>query len=208
MKRTVLASLFVLLATSVLLSAPHKKRPPADVELWSTTHWYVHSAQTTPETTPDFGNSFAVILDSGNHSVERRKIRLRNGRFRSIPDKDDSDTEVRLEWVKKIPQSNVVIVEYVWITAGIGTSTGGYVQVFKMDGNRLIITQQIEFDMSHGGKSVGTTFDSNSGFLKVRSINGTQEGYCCPTTMDISTFQWNGVEFLYKSTRNVPLPKD
>lgn len=154
-------------------------------------------------------NRQAVLLD---HGKVLEKVKLKQGRgtktTRLGEEGYSEKTEVQIGWQKSLGQDHrLAYYEWGWYAAS--SSQSGVVQVFELRDGKVSITQQIDFDMHHGGHAVGASFDPNSRTITVRSVPyESPDGRCCPTYINIVTFRWDGQLFVSVRARRAPLPQD
>jgi hypothetical protein len=123
----------------------------------------------------------------------------------------DREYPVGHDWVKLVrvkyfdftngqPRRALVMVDYE--TSAGSSSAFGILQVLELASEHPLVLQQIEYNA--GGEGVGSSFDVKSGILKVKGVDGWE--HCCPSSLDVGTFKWNGSRFVLLKTSSVPMP--
>jgi hypothetical protein len=164
---------------------------------------YSYSTRTASVKNIDFRNMNLVIFDHAGKAQLTAK--LRNGRFEQHH-RDGGREEVELELVKYFGSSTTggerAFVSIDWLSVGGSSSPSGFLQVFGIKDEHPFVFQQIEYN--ERGEGVGSSFDARKGTLTIRGVHGWE--HCCPTTLDVGTFRWNGSRFLLVRTNSIPMP--
>ena len=91
-----------------------------------------------------------------------------------------------------------------WTSCGGSCNSSGIVQVFELRGGHPIITQQIDYD-SHA-EGTGAKFDKDSLTLTITGRSDEESPHCCPKSLDVVTYRWQGQQFVQSSYKRVPVP--
>jgi hypothetical protein len=75
--------------------------------------------------------------------------------------------------------------------------------LFRIDGEGLVETQQLDFDMQAEG--AGTDFDPATRILTIRARTNDDRAHCCPKSIDVVKFKWTGTRFAQFSDETVPV---
>jgi len=148
----------------------------------------------------DFKNFRYSVVEGETHS----SFRLRDGKFKRRF--DVGGEEISLDHVFYFRGNSAgpewALVQLDWISA-VGSSTGeGVLQVFKFEDKVLFMTQQLTYDLHARG--TGMDFNPKSGTLTVRARTNDDSPHCCPRSLDIVTYRWDGKSFKQKSHKRIP----
>src|ERR1039457_5924524 len=151
----------------------------------------------------DFRN-FALIIFGGRGKTNL-VAKLRNGIFqRDYP--NACHDWLKLASVKYFDDANAegqkALVMADWVSACGSSSDIGVVQVFEIANGRPDVLQQIEYN--ERGNGATSSFDVKTGTLTIKSVHGWE--HCCPTTLDVGTFKWNGSRLALVKTASIPIP--
>jgi hypothetical protein len=134
-----------------------------------------------------------------------RGARLRNGAF--LRRFDGGLERVKLHKVNFIgpPQSREqrVVMDLSWSDCGGSCTVVGLVQVFELRAGHPTVVQEIEYDA--GAEKAGVQFDPRSQVLTVKARRDDETPNCCPKTLDVMRFEWNGKEFVFRSAESEPV---
>jgi hypothetical protein len=156
----------------------------------------------------DFGNFDFVIFDV-NAQLTRR-VSLENGQYHESQDQSGSDLTLgpvqyfgvsRLSIKREPNYALLTLRERDW---GGSPADAAIVQVFKMEKHHLYIVQQFTFDQQAPG--AGVSFDSKTGRLIIRARTSDNTPACCPRSLDVVSFRWNGRQFTQESAQTLRLP--
>jgi hypothetical protein len=151
----------------------------------------------------DFRN-FALIIFGGRGKTNL-VANLRNGIFqRNYP-------SGCYDWLKLVSvayfddagaggQKAIVMVD--WASACGSTSDFGVVQVFGVVNGQPAVLQQILYNERGGGAT--SSYSMKTSTLTIKSVHGWE--HCCPTTLDVGTFKWNGSRFALTRIDSIPIP--
>ena len=150
----------------------------------------------------DFHNFNLILFDDDGRRMLLAK--LQDGTF-------EHKYKVGGDWVKVAsiqywspektgPPKALLRADYV--ETGASSSDFGLVQVFELTEGHPVVLQQILFNTR--GEGADSAFDSKKGVLKIRGVHGWE--HCCPTTLDVGTFKWNGSGFALTESKSIPMP--
>lgn len=146
----------------------------------------------------DFNNSQIVQGDSS--------VQLANGAYEK---RNDVGTEsVSLKNVfclhESTNQTEHAVVATDWTGCGASCHSSGAVQIFALRDNRPVLTQELDFDSNALGS--GATFDDKSQTLTISGRSTEESPDCCPKSLDVVTYRWEGQQFVQTSYKRVPVP--
>ena len=81
----------------------------------------------------------------------------------------------------------------------------GLLQVIEVENRRLVVNQQLTFDRQAPGTDAD--FDPKTATLTVRARSNDDSPHCCPKSIDVVTFRWDGKKFVEKSHRTIPVER-
>jgi hypothetical protein len=149
----------------------------------------------------DFRNFRVHIFDAKT----RRPIfsaKLRDGKYESKWTLEKGSDSLRLDWARLIGEkSRFAVILLSWETTGASTSDFGVVQVFTMRNPHPVVVQKILFKERGCGASAKLSNPPVS--LTISGVHGWE--HCCPKSLDVVTFSWDGL-FRLQHHRRVPLP--
>ena len=150
----------------------------------------------------DFRNREIVVFGEGGHRLLAAK--LQDGVFNARHSHSS-------DWVKLISATNFddaggrprrALLRLDYVSTGASASDFGIVQIFELLDDHLVVSQQIMFNERGGGAE--SSFSAKNGILTIKGIHGWE--HCCPTTLDVGTFQWNESRFKLMKTASIPIP--
>lgn len=144
----------------------------------------------------DFPNSQLVEGDSS--------VKLTNGKYEK---RDGLTSEsVTLKNVfcfhERTNQAEHAVVATDWMGCGASCHSSGAVQIFTLRDNHPLLTQQIDFDSNAEG--TGAIFDDNSQTLTITGRSNEESPDCCPKSLDVVTYRWEGQQFVQSSYKRIP----
>jgi hypothetical protein len=89
-----------------------------------------------------------------------------------------------------------------WLSCGASCNSHEIVQVLELRGGHPVVVQQINFDSDARG--TGATFDDNSRILTITARSNEESPHCCPKSLDVVTYRWEGQQFVQSSYKRVP----
>jgi hypothetical protein len=100
-------------------------------------------------------------------------------------------------------ESGFAVVSIGNMGCGGSCSSERYVQVFTLVNDRLEMVQELRFDDQ--AKGAGVWFDANSRRLTIRARSNDDSPHCCPKSLDLADFIWNGQEFTLEKAVTIPV---
>jgi hypothetical protein len=91
-----------------------------------------------------------------------------------------------------------------WVSCGGSCNSHEIVQVFGLRGAHPVLVQQIYFDSDATG--TGATFDDRLQTLTITGRSNEESPHCCPRSLDVITYRWEGQEFVQRGYRRMRLP--
>jgi len=95
------------------------------------------------------------------------------------------------------------VIDLEWKDCGGSCAVVGRVQVFELQSGHPVVVQEIEYDRHAPG--TGAHFDPHSKVLTVTGRSSEPSPNCCPKSLDVMTFEWDGKEFIFKNSNRVAL---
>jgi hypothetical protein len=92
-----------------------------------------------------------------------------------------------------------------WTGCGASCNSTGIVQLFAVRAKRPVITQEFTFDSDALG--AGTKFDENSLTLTITGRSDDESAHCCPESLDVVTYRWQGSKFERQGYERVAAPQ-
>src|SRR5262249_37512395 len=134
-------------------------------------------------------------------------FQLRNGKYSDEGPKGLGGNEIELSTVKYFRAMKsgpeIALVEIYWTSWGGSSSQNCHLLIFRVDGEQLVETQQLDFDTQAAG--TGTDLDFADGVLTIRARANDESPHCCPKLLDIVKFKWTGIRFSQISDQKVPV---
>lgn len=156
----------------------------------------------------DFRNFDFVIFDVNGQPA--RRVSLENGEYHERQEERGIDLTLgaveyfgigRLS-VKREPSYALLTLHEVDL--GGSPADASIVQVMKMEKHHLYIVQQFSFDRQAPG--AGVSFDEKTGRLVIRARTNDDSPACCPRSLEVVSFHWNGRQFTQESAQTLGLP--
>jgi hypothetical protein len=129
---------------------------------------------------------------------------LENGNF-TRRDETVGGEYVTLDLVKVLEVGQYAVIDVSWRNCGGSCSESGLVQVFKLQSAHPTVVEQINYGRHAAG--CGATFDGASGILTVTGRSSEPSPNCCPKSLDVMTFEWDGKQLVFKAGRRDALPE-
>lgn len=155
----------------------------------------------------DFKNFDFVIFDVNGQPT--RNISLENGEYHERGDQSGSDLTLGpVQYFGLGPLSIKNEPTYALVTLrevdlGGGPADAAIVQVWKLEKRHLYIVQQFTFDQQAPG--AGVSFDAKPARLIIRARTNDDSPVCCPRSLDVVSFRWDGRQFKQQSAQTVPV---
>lgn len=156
----------------------------------------------------DFKNFDFVIFDLNGQPT--RNISLENGEYHERGDQSGSDLTLGpVQYFGLGPLSVKNEPSYVLVTLrevdlGGGPADAAIVQVWKLEKRHLYIVQQFTFDQQAPG--AGVSFNAKPARLIIRARTNDDSPVCCPRSLDVVSFRWDGRQFKQQSAQTFTLP--
>jgi hypothetical protein len=130
--------------------------------------------------------------------------RLRNGRYEERANSCHQD--IGLDEAHLLPSlapsHQYSLALYTWIETCGSSSQTGIAQVFDLNGRRLRVAQQIDWDEHFDTSQLYVSYDDKSKALVVRTAHYVPgDAHCCVSAMDVITLRWSGTKFVRKLMR-------
>jgi hypothetical protein len=163
---------------------------------------YRYAARVSSIRDVDFKN-LTVFWRPGDRTD--RGAKLRNGAFKN---KYKNGYEgVNLDLLKFLDQrgdrAQRAVVDLAWQDCGGSCTDVGLVQVFELRSGFPTVVQEIEYDRHAPG--TGVSFDPKSKILTVTGRSSDPSPNCCPKSIDVMRFEWDGQHFLFAGSKSVPV---
>ena len=133
-------------------------------------------------------------------------FRLRNGKFSTQGHfgGDDISLDHVYYFRPNATSGEWALVELTWTSFAGSSSSSGVLFVFHVDDfGTPVVTQQLDYDLQAEG--TGMKFDLATCTLTVRARSRDDSAHCCPKSIGIVTFKWEGKAFQEKAHRTVPV---
>lgn len=128
---------------------------------------------------------------------------LENGSFTR---REPGDGEyVTLDLVKVLQGGQYAVIDVSWRNCGGSCSESGLVQVFELQSGHPTVVEQISYGRHAPG--CGALFDAASRILTVTGRSSEPSANCCPKSLDVMTFEWDGKQLVFRASRRDALPE-
>jgi hypothetical protein len=131
------------------------------------------------------------------------KVNLVNGKF-SQRYPEGGGEQVDLELVRLIDGGNRAVIGLLWNNCGGSCADGGLVQVFELQGEHPTVVEQIIYERH--APETGALLPTGSRMLTITGRSAEASPNCCPKSLDVMNFEWDGSDFAFKSRNRVALP--
>jgi hypothetical protein len=129
---------------------------------------------------------------------------LENGSF-TRRDEPVGGEYVTLDLVKVLEGGRYAIIDVSWSSCGGSCSESGLVQVLELQSGHPTVVEQITYGRHAAGS--GASFDGASRILTVTGRSSEPSPNCCPKSLDVMTFEWDGKTLVFKAGRRDALPE-
>lgn len=196
---------FTLLLLAVVTPSPPQSQASSAVAIVEPNYGYTQPINSLRQL--DFMNFDFVIFDVDGQPA--RHVSLENGEYHERQDQSASDLTLgpvdyfgvgRLS-VKHEPTE--VLLTFRELDLGGSSADAAIVQVLKMDKHHLYVVQQFTFDQQAPG--AGVSFDAKTGRLIIKARTNDDSPACCPRSLELISFRWNGREFKQESAQTLPV---
>jgi len=115
---------------------------------------------------------------------------------------------VTLDFVKLLDDPSTptphAVIDLLWKSCGGSCSNNGLVQVFELRSGHPVVVQQIRYGRHAPG--TGASLDLESRILTVTGRSSEPSPNCCPKSLDVMEFAWDGRKFVFKNMKSLALP--
>lgn len=134
--------------------------------------------------------------------------KLRNGRFqRKWNAGYRAYEEVRVDLVEFLGSGQTgkrsAVIDLEWWDCGGSCTHVGRIQVFELQAGHPTVIEEIEYD--HNAPGTGVHYDSGTQILTVTGRSNDDSANCCPKSVDIMKFAWDGRKFVFSEGKTVPV---
>ena len=112
--------------------------------------------------------------------------------------------DVSLDLVKVLEGGRYAVIDVMWRSCGGSCSENGLVQVFELVSGHPTVIEQIRYERH--APQTGASIDGSSRILTVSGRSSEPSPNCCPRSVDVMTFQWDGKQFVFTTSRRDALP--
>ncbi len=131
-------------------------------------------------------------------------VSLRAGKYEKHEQLGQSSVEVKLLSCINRGVAEHALLATNWVSCGASCNSHELVQVFELRDARPVLVQQIDFDSDARG--TGATFDDRLLTLKISGRSNEESPHCCPKSLDVITYRWEGRQFVQKSYKRIGVP--
>lgn len=182
------------------------------------------SAQDPVEATPNYKISYPnyqygiTVASIGNvdfknltvfwHRSDRPapSARLLNGTFKQQYEHGGGE-DVTVDLVKLLnlqgETEQRAVIDILWRSCGGSCSETGLVQVFELRSGHPTVVEQITYERHT--PNTGAKLEAEPRILIVTGRSSEPSPNCCPKSLDLMSFEWDGKEFIFKSSNRVAL---
>ncbi len=147
----------------------------------------------------DFRNFTLYAFDQWGRPGDGVRLSRGSREWREDSNYNKVDFERVYSLAPSAPGIQFALVMSYWFTAG-GSGTGsGSAQVLCLRGDRLVVTQQVDWDNDFDSRK-RTAFNPATKTLVVRSSHYLPgDAHCCISAVDVFSLLWNGEKFVQTS---------
>ncbi len=121
---------------------------------------------------------------------------------------DGGAENVRLDFVKFLDDPSTAVpravIDLLWESCGGSCSDNGLVQVFELRSGHPTVVEQIRY--GRHAPETGVSLDLTSRILTVTGRSSEPSPNCCPKSLDVVEFTWEGRKFVFKNRKRLALP--
>jgi hypothetical protein len=193
----------VALFGALALLAVVPKAQPQDSPNYQISHPnYQYSMNVSSLRDIDFKN-FENLTEYWRNNHAGSSVRLVDGKFsQRYPQGGGED--VTLDLVRLIDGGQYAVIDILWKSCGGSCSEDGLVQVFALNAGHPTVIEQVSYDR-HAPKT-GVELDWESRMLIVAGRSSEPSPNCCPKSLDVMSFAWDGASFTFKNNKRMVLP--
>ena len=115
--------------------------------------------------------------------------------------------EVTLDLVKLVnlqgETDQHAVIDILWRTCGGSCSDHGLVQVLELRSGHPVVVEQITYERH--APNIGAKLETGPRIPTVTGRSSEPSPNCCPKSLDVMTFEWDGKGFIFKSNNRVAL---
>lgn len=134
----------------------------------------------------------------------RRNVRLSNGSY----EKDDEfhgGEYIALDLLKLLDanegEAKYAVIDIDWRSCGGSCSESGLAQVFSVQSGRPTVVEQIRYERH--ASNTGASIDAAGKILTLTGRSSEPSANCCPRSLDVMTFKWDGKGFTFAERQRV-----
>ena len=132
--------------------------------------------------------------------------RLHNGSFQQEYESGGGE-DVSLDLLKFLSlqggAEQRAFIDILWKSCGGSCSENGLVQVIELRSGHPTVVEQITY--GRHAPNTGAKLDRESRTLTVTGRSSEPSPNCCPKSLDVMTFEWDGKQFIFKTSNRVAL---
>jgi hypothetical protein len=133
-----------------------------------------------------------------------RTVPLRDGKYEQQDNIGSESVTVEHTFCLDRDLAEHAVLATDWVGCGASCHSSGIVQVFELRDDHPVLVQQIDFDSD--AKGAGTTFDDETRTLTITGRSNEESPHCCPKSLDVVMYRWEGQQFVQSSYKRVPVP--
>jgi hypothetical protein len=190
------------LALAGSVSAAHIQ--PGDAPNYEISHPnYQYSITVASLRDIDFKNFENLTVFRLRNNKPEPGVRLVDGKF-SQRYPEGGGEEVVLDLVRFIDGGQRAVIDVLWKSCGGSCSESGLVQVFALNAGHPVVVEQIAYERH--APNTGVELDAQSRILTVSGRSSEPSPNCCPKSLDVMNYEWDGGGFVFKNSKRMTLP--
>jgi hypothetical protein len=194
--------LWMLALTGSVSAAPIQPNDAPNYEISYPNYQY--SITVTSLRDIDFKNFENLTVFWRRNNKPEPGVRLVDGKF-SQRYPEGGGEEVVLDLVRFIDGGQHAVIDVLLKSCGASCSDSGLVQVFALNAGHPIVVEQIAYERH--APNTGVELDTESRILTVTGRSSEPSPNCCPKSLDVMNFEWDGADFVFKNSKRVALPE-
>lgn len=149
-------------------------------------------------------------LDFKNLKVSRHGdgVKLRDGNFKQQLKFGYEEVHLDLLAFLDSPGGGTInraVIDLDWHDCDSSCTIIGRVQVFELRSGHPVVVQEIEYDRRAPG--TGARFDRENQILTLTGRTDDHTPNCCPESIDVMHFEWDGKTFVFKDAKTEAVAK-
>jgi hypothetical protein len=135
-------------------------------------------------------------------------IKLRDGGYKQQLKFGNEEVHLDLSAFLDSPGGGTInhaVIDLDWHTCGGTCTVVGRIQILELRSGHPTVVQQIEYDRRAPG--TGVRFDRESQILTLTGRTDDHSPDCCPESVDVMHFEWDGKNFVFKDAKTVAVAK-